>query len=618
MRTPARLGLVAGALLYAAAFPAEAQVVVPPPSVVPIPAKPRDTVVVGADSSKAKADSIEKARADSIKADSIKAPIGRFSDPALYDIGPQYDWNRAQLFAAGALTVVDILDRIPGVTTFRSGWLATPQTATYNADFQRVRVFYDGIEIDNLDSRNSGPLDLSTVQLWSLEHLSIERSAGELRIYMRSWRVDNTDPYTRVDIATGNEDTNLYRGFYGKRFNNGGVLQVGGQQYGVTSPRFAGSGDALSLLARLGIARKAWSIDGFVLRHHATRDLERTIAGSGRPPVLPLDATNTDAYIRAAVGGVESGPWAQITVASLGFKGRTSPDRTVGTAFSDTLERRRSETQYNASAGFTLGPARVEVEDRLRALGGQTYNGASARLDLVTPIGVATGFVEHDGFRKTTNADAGIRAQPLPFIAFSGSVGRSIPITSGVSTQITTTSARGEVAIKLFGPWLSGGVIRADGTPGLAPVVYDTLFLPTVAARVSGRTASIRGPIRGGFGIDAWVTQWDTAGSYKPKYESRSEINYANKFPKAFPRGDFEVRVAGIFEYRGSVTFPLEAGDLQTPVAKTISALLEIRIMRAVLSYQQRNILAYQYQIIPGYEMPRVLAIYGVRWDFWN
>jgi hypothetical protein len=608
MSTPARLGLVAGALLYAAAFTADAQVVAPPTSVVPIPAKPPNDS--GPDTAKVKA--------DSIKADSIKAPIGRFSDPALYEIGPQYEWNRAQLFAGGALTVVDLLDRIPGVTTFRSGWIATPQTATYNADFQRVRVFYDGIEMDNLDGRNGGVLDLSTVQLWSLEHLSIERSAGELRIYMRTWRVDNTDPYTRVDIATGNEDTNLYRGFYGKRFNNGGVLQLAGQQYGVASPRFAGSGDALSLLARLGIARKAWSVDAFVLRHHATRDQERFIAGSGRPPILSLDATNTDAYIRAAVGGVESGPWAQITVASLGFKGRTGPDRTVTPAFGDTLERRSSETQYNASAGFTFGPARVEVEDRLRALGGQTYNGASGRLDIVTPIGVATGFVEHDGFRKTTNADVGIRAQPLPFIAFSGSVGRSIPITSGVSTQVTTTSARGEVALKLFGPWFSAGMIKADRTPGLAPVAYDTLFLPTGAGQVSGRTASIRGPIRGGFGIDAWVTQWDTADSYQPRYESRSEINFTSNFPKAFPRRDFELRVAGIFEYRGSVTFPLAAGDVQTPVAKTLSALLEIRIMRAVISYQQRNILAYQYQIIPGYEMPRVLAIYGVRWDFWN
>ncbi len=602
MRTPARLGLVAGALLYAAAFPARAQVPTPPVSAVPIPVKPKTDS--GPDSVR-------------VKIDSIKPPFGRFADPALYEIGPQYEWNRAQLFATGALTVIDLLDRIPGVTTFRSGWLATPQTATYNADFERVRVFYDGIEIDDLDSRTGGVLDLSTVQLWSLEHLSIERSASELRIYMRTWRVDNTDPYTRVDIATGNEDTNLYRGFYGKRFDNGGVLQFAGQQYGVASPRFSGSGDALSLLGRVGIAKKGWSLDGFVIRHHPTRDIER--AAIGRPPVLSLDATNTDAYIRAAVGRVGSGPWAQLTVASVAFKGTTGPDRRVSaTALSDTLERRVSESQYNVSAGYTLGPARLEVEDRLRALRGTTYNGASGRLDIVTPIGVVNGFVEHDGFRKITNADAGIRAQPLSFIAVSGAISRSVPITSGVFSQVSTTSSRGEVGLKLFGPWISAGLLTTDRTPGLAPIVYDTLLLPTGPGRISARTASIRGPIWGGFGIDAWVIKWDPNGPYRPQYQSRSELNYSNNFAKRFPRGDFEVRAAGIFEFRGHTNFPLSAGDIETPIAKTLSGLLEIRIMRAVLSYQQRNILGYPYQVVPGFDMPRVLAIYGVRWDFWN
>jgi hypothetical protein len=152
----------------------------------------------------------------------------------------------------------------------------------------------------------------------------------------------------------------------------------------------------------------------------------------------------------------------------------------------------------------------------------------------------------------------------------------------------------------------------------LAPVVYDTLLLATGPGRISARTASIRGPIRGGFGIDAWVTKWDTTGSYQPRYESRSEINYSNNFAKRFPRSDFEIRAAAIYEYRGHTTFPLAAGDVQTAVAKTFSGLLEIRIMRAVLSYQQRNIMGYPYQVVPGFEMPRVLAIYGVRWDFWN
>jgi hypothetical protein len=76
--------------------------------------------------------------------------------------------------------------------------------------------------------------------------------------------------------------------------------------------------------------------------------------------------------------------------------------------------------------------------------------------------------------------------------------------------------------------------------------------------------------------------------------------------------------VSGVYEYRSHTNFPLAAGVVRTEVAKTISALLEIRIMRAVISYQQRNILAYPYQVVPGFEMPRVLAIYGVRWDFWN
>jgi hypothetical protein len=482
-----------------------------------------------------------------------------------------------------------------------------------------VRVFYDGLEIDALDNATGAVLDLSTVQIWTLEHLTIERSAGELRIYMRSWRVDNTDPYTRVDIATGNEDTNLYRGFYGKRFDNGGALQLAGQQYGVASPRFAGSGDGLSLVGRLGIAKKSWSVDAFVNRSHATRDIQRpAISVPTRPPVLSLDGTQTSAYLRASAGGVNSGPWAQFTAASLSFKGTTGPDRSVGaTSQPDTTERRASETQYNLSGGYTFGPARLEVLDRLRVLGGSRYNSVSGRLDVATSFAVISSFVEHDGFRDLTNADAGIRLQPLPFIAFAGSIAQSVP-GAGAGSLPTTTSARGEVALKVFRPWVSVGMITTEKTAGLSPVVYDTLFLPTASGRTNAGTASIRGPIGRGFGIDAWVTRWDDTRPYQPQYQSRSEINFASKFLGRFPRGDFELRAAGVYEYRGHSIFPLSAGDLRIAPAKTLSALLEIRILRAVLSYQQRNILAYPYEVIPGFLMPRVLAIYGVRWDFWN
>jgi hypothetical protein len=434
---------------------------------------------------------------------------------------------------------------------------------------------------------------------------------------MRSWRVDNTDPYTRVDVATGNEDTNLYRGFYGKRYNNGAVLQLGGQQFGVTSPRFSGSGDALSLLGRIGIARKGWSVDGYVNRLHATRAIERPTVG--RPPVLSLDETTTNAYLRAAVGAASGGPWAQITAASLAFKGTTGPDRnTAATAQPDTLERRVLENQYNVSGGYTAGPARLEINDRLRARSGTSTNSISGRLDFATRLGVLSGFAEHDGFRQTTNADVGARLQPVPFLALSGSVATSKPNGGPASVLATTTTVRGEAGLRILGPWISAGMITTDKTQGLAPLVYDTLLLPTPAGRATARTISIRGPLGRGFGIDSWFAAWDQAREYQPKYQSRSEINFTNNFIKRFPRGDFEVHAAGVYEYRESTIFPLAAGDVRSPTAKTLSALLEIRILRAVVSYQQRNILGYPYSVIPGFDMPRVLAIYGVRWDFWN
>jgi hypothetical protein len=231
---------------------------------------------------------------------------------------------------------------------------------------------------------------------------------------------------------------------------------------------------------------------------------------------------------------------------------------------------------------------------------------------------VLSGFAEHDGFRGTTNADVGARLQPLPFLALSGSVATSKPSGGPASALASTTTFRGEAGLRILGPWISAGMITTNKTQGLAPLVYDTLLFATPAGRATARTISIRGPLGRGFGIDSWLASWDQARDYLPQYQSRSEINFTNNFLKRFPRGDFEVHAAGIFEYRESTIFPLAAGDVRTPAAKTLSALLEFRILRAVISYQQRNILGYQYSVIPGFDMPRVLAIYGVRWDFWN
>ena len=46
--------------------------------------------------------------------------------------------------------------------------------------------------------------DLATIQIWTLEEVAVERGADELRVYLRSWRVDHTTPVLPRRCRDGN------------------------------------------------------------------------------------------------------------------------------------------------------------------------------------------------------------------------------------------------------------------------------------------------------------------------------------------------------------------------------------------------------------------------------
>src|SRR4029077_552325 len=78
------------------------------------------------------------------KPDTIKAPMARAELPADIGIARKFYWSRDSLFATGAITLADLLERVSGLTMFHTGWIAAPASGTYMGDFQRIRVFYDG------------------------------------------------------------------------------------------------------------------------------------------------------------------------------------------------------------------------------------------------------------------------------------------------------------------------------------------------------------------------------------------------------------------------------------------------------------------------------------------
>lgn len=577
---------------------------------------------VGADSvlrdSLAKRDS---ARIAAIRRDTIKAPFARAPMPVPIGIGEVLVFDRQSLFASSAFTLQDLLDRIVGITGLRSGWIASPMASAFLGDVRRVRVFYDGLEYDELDPNTGGVLDLSQVQLWTLEELRIEPGATEVRVYMRSWRVDRTTPYSRTDVGTGDQQTNVYRGFFGRRYRRGQGFQLGAQQYGTTpSQRRSPSSDLLSVLGRVGWARGRWSIDAFGVRSSRNRGTMTAQFGTpGFESIDSLKARRLDAYVRAAYGDPEGGPWLQAMAGALDYHIEHESSLSGDTIPTDTG---RFVAQYLLAGGFTRWGLRVEAAERLRVLDGRRLFTPLGRAELVAGPLAISAFAEGLGPDSLARAEAVGRLTPLPFIALLAAAGRSSERVPGDSS-VVTTFLRGEAGLRIVGLWLIGGMIRRDAAVLAAPVVFSDSLVPVVSPEAIGLSAAIRGRLYRALRANAVGIRWnDSSGFYRPRYQTRSELFISTNWLSRFPSGNFGLLVGGVHEYRSSTRFPLVLNNQPTvatvPDSRTYNFQLEIRIVSAVLSYQFRNIRGDIYQLVPGYTMPRQTQFYGVRWEFWN
>jgi hypothetical protein len=608
IRTLARfgLGLVAGAVLQVSSAPVHAQVVPPPASEVPVPPAPEtDTTATPA---------------DTVPRDTIKAPIGRALLPAASGVGPRYVWEGDEILASGAYTLTDLLQRIPEITTFRSGWIHSPQVAAVAGDFGRIRLFLDGMELDPIGPRAFGSQELAHVPIWSLQRVVVERAGADVRVHMQTWTVRNTTPFTRTDVYTGNENTDLYRGYYGKRFDNGAIFQAGAEQQGTENVRFGGGGDALSLLARIGMGRANWSVDGFVERRRQHRARQ---TGQNVPPLAAYDATNTHAYLRAALGRQDRGPWLELLASHQRVKEGSPRVVAGGGVPADTVDTIVSRLQYVATAGYRTGALAFTVTERLRRYQGRSENALSGRVELATRFVDAGAFLERAD--EANSADAHVRIQPLRFVALSAHGSRREFFAR--PDPLTSNSFRLEAGVSLGGIWAYGGTLTVDGRVPLPVSPFDQgrddtprlqpLFATDYrggAGRVNATFGGLRGVGWRGFGADTYVRKWDTRDVYLPEYEARTELNFRTRWLSRFPRGDFGFHIAVADEFRSGVDFV----SGRTGASHVLWGLLEVRIQRATLTFQTRNPLGRQYFIVPGFEMPRSVSTYGVRWYFWG
>jgi hypothetical protein len=604
----------------------------------------------------ARIDSVQFARdtlPTRVRADSIQPPIARAEMPVHVRVGPPLRWTRDSVLASGALTLTDLLERVAGVTTFRSGWLASAQTAAYLGDFRRVRVFRDGVELDFADPRGGGLPDLLDLQLWQADELVIERTASEVRVHVRTWTTRNTTAYTRVDIGTGDEDTNQYRGFYGKRWGNGVALQVGAQQLGTgTRNRFGGGGDATNALARVGWARGPWSVDGFYSRLDRSRD--RTL-GLDRDSLLPgMESRRDEAYVRAAYGDPERGAWAQALAGSLRFtlegtsirdtvpRAAGSPPRPAGEPPDSIIfpDSAASRAQYVLAAGYTLGSLRGSVTNRMRSFDGRTFHAPALRLSYERPLFGAAAYAERTGADSASRLDLTGRVSPLPWLAIQALASRTTRSRGDEFVDENGDVLQLDVGVRVGRMWVTAGAIRRSSIAFAPPLVYENVYtrdttdadIPVVdEPSVQGAVFTARGRFYKDVYADVAGTVWDKAGTFRPQYQARVELGVATNWLSRFPSGNLGIRAAVVDDYRSRTPFILgeSAGGSLAEVCQTdaarcappsnaLTGLLEIRIQRGVVWYQLRNALNRRYELVPGILMPRPINVYGVRWEFWG
>ena len=589
-----------------------------------------------------RADSIAQARTqtriDSVARarlrDTIRSPMARFESPRALDVSNRLHFSREEILSSGALNLADLLDRVPGVTTFRTGWLAGIHAASLHGDFSRIRIFVDGVEMDATEARNGGALDLDDVPLWALDDLVIERAASEVRVWLRSWTVTSETPYTRADIFTGDRNTNAFRGFFARRYRNGAIVQIGAQQLATQTgqvsafstagtTRRAGDGSQQLFNARFGWSRGRLSMD--VYGTSSARDRDAQTSRKGFRSLPAFKGARRDGYVRVGYGDTLQGFWSQamIGVARTRLEGirdsTVSSDTTKVAVSSDTIG---SRTQQVVAVGYRGRRYEVSLTDRARPINGELLHAPALRLGLGTSrIGVGA-YAERRGLDSTTVVDLFLRAAPTSWLVLTAAQGNRNP--SGETDRPAVSSTRAEAALRVRRLWIGGGAIREGPTVFNTPVILSFPQTQLAAAKASGVLGSIRGPVYKDLSIDVQTVRWNASQYGRPPAHVRGELALVSEWRSKFPKGQFGFNARVIYDRRNPTPFYFGVGADKSVDARfseraeVITAVLQIRIQRASIFYQYRNLTGGDYEQIPGLTMPKQVQVYGVRWEFAN
>lgn len=566
---------------------------------------------------------------DTIPGDTVPTDTLGPPPPTLPALDPQgaataargvWEWDRAALRRLPDLSLLQLLQRLPGVVPVRADMVNQAEgAAIFGATAGAIRYIVDGFELDPLQGATFDP---SRFPLVALERVRVERRVTGATVHLQTMSPDDPRPRTLIEAGTGDYDVQLFRGVF-------------------LAPRFLGGPLAA------GFERLA--ADGTIGGHssHTTGWLKWSWVRDSAGVQLEYRQSDVD---RAGIGAGLSGIRRDWVMRARAARGPVTGEVYAGAS---RLEDERGDVVVRE--GSPHGGLRLQ-----------------AAIDAPVPVEARTAVRLRDHPRLPSGQiELGLRALPLPLVAVEAELTRGW-WSDGPGTASWTARAQAGpvVGVSLFSeiggaPLLGGGpTLRVPSpTGGRLQVRREGLRLGAEARRWGGsllvaalqsRTSEVTGfdlPFEASFpripggeatgveviaslptgwdpvSIEGWYVAMDAPADwlYLPAHHARGALSY-HHLP--LPSGNLEIFARLEQTYRSSMMVPGAGGEgsapttvaiTEVPAYRSMNLELLIRVLTVQAFIQWENILHRPRQYdIPGFNRPGQHILYGVKWEFVN
>jgi hypothetical protein len=569
-------------------------------------------------------------------------------------------WDRDAPLSSTASSLSDLLARVAGLHVLRFGYVGAPEAVTTAAGAGgAVEVYWDGMRLDPL---GASTLDLGRIELASLESVRVSRGLDVVRVYLTTRVADDARPYSRVEAATGDLDTELITGVALLPKVFWGPLGLGVTRVETDGRESAEGAVALNAFAHWGITRERWGVrlQGRVddLRRSANHplvgdsrriDVAALVSGTLAPGVV-LEAFagrsqfDADPPVEEPPEDGEGEPVALVAQSSVASA--VVPPDTFVLGNAGTRPQVPEGYQAGLRLGAARGPGHVLGELRWRNEGPLPtlelgLRGSASFLDRVF---VGAG-LSHDRWSEGPDAATSWDARgALRLIAGleataavgGGTVGIPYAIADAADSSLVvlSTPRRSRFGGRLtLGPLRVGAArvtAEADSVVTLG-LGFDPRGVPLAGTdvtgwEVDGRLSAGSWPLR----LEGWIEDWPegATGPYLPTRSWRAGLVYDH-----LPLESDNLHIyAGLFHSRrGATLYPVPhqpvideedppplADLVETPAVQTLDFLLNVRVVSVRIFVRWENIALEDGDVFPDRRILRQRVITGLRWDFYN